>query len=402
MVTNFRGIEHDVPLSLLYALTVYAAAYLAAVFALRVKLGTAPAVQGASPNRFGAIDSLRGLLALGVVTHHTLAGAAYFEGGAWGDGTNVFMNNLGRVGVGMFFMITGFLFTVKASGPAIDWPRFFRHRFLRLFPLYAVVVALVHFIVFALDGWQLRTTVFEGLLNAFDWLAFAIRHRPDINGHVHTEWIIAGVNWTLKYEVFFYVIATPLLHLGFRLLGRRVMGFVAVAACAFLYVANSMQVPNAHHFLNLFLGVLCAFVLPWLKPNLLVLKVLAVAAVIALFASELPLVIFCANVSIFLYMANLVHSEHVVRSAWVAPLQWIGEISYSIYLLHGVALYITYLSYGVGLTLSAFWGLALTIVASVVLLSSITFNCIEKPFMAWGKRLDKAEAKAVRTAAAAN
>jgi peptidoglycan/LPS O-acetylase OafA/YrhL len=382
---GFRSIEHHVPLSFLYTFSLFLAAYLVASFVLRVRLVAVTTSRDVRQSRFGAIDSLRGLLALGVVVHHTLAAAAFFDSGAWGYSTNLFMNNLGRVGVGMFFMITGFLFTVKASELSIDWPRFFRHRLLRLFPLYAVVVLLIHFIIFTLCGWQLKTTVVEALVNAMDWLAFVIRRRPDINGYSNTEWIIAGVNWTLKYEVFFYIVATPLLHAGFRWLGRSAMAWVAVALCALLYVANQLHVPNAHHFLNLFLGVLCAFIVPLLKPNICLMKVLASIAICSLFITEEPLVIFLANATIFLFMANLEQPERVASGALMAPLQWLGEISYSIYLLHGMVLYLCYVIFGVAMSMAAFWGLAIAVVVFVVLVSSLTYKYIERPCMTWGR-----------------
>jgi peptidoglycan/LPS O-acetylase OafA/YrhL len=384
-VTSFHGIEHDLPLSFLYCLSLYATAYIAAAMLLRLGFAPAQTPHGGSQNRLGAIDPLRGLLALGVVVHHTLASAAFFEIGVWGNGVNVFMNNLGRVGVGMFFMITGYLFTVKAAESSIDWKRFARHRFFRLFPLYFVVVVLVHLFAFSLTGWQLNTTALEALMNSVDWLAFAIRHRPDINGYAQTPWIIAGVNWTLKYEVFFYAIATPLLYAGFQLIGRRAMAFLVVATCTALYLANHLHVPNAHHVLNLYLGALCAFVLPLLKPNLLSLKLLATAALGALFVWESPEVVFLASVAMFLFMANLVQPAHVARGPWMAPFQWLGEISYSIYLIHGMVLFLGYLSFGVGMSMWAFWGFAMAMVAVVVLISSVTFRCVEKPLMVWGR-----------------
>ena len=298
------------------------------------------------------------------------------------------MNNLGRVAVGMFFMITGYLFTVKAAESTIDWKRFARHRFFRLFPLYFVVVVLVHLVAFGLTGWQLKTTLLDALKNTGDWLAFTIRDRPDINGFAHTEWIIAGVNWTLKYEIFFYVIATPLLHFGLRHLGRKTMAGLVFAGCFGLYLATRMHVPNAHHLLNLALGVACAFVLPEFQASQRFPRGGAVAAILALIAllfSEQPEVVFLSSLTVFVFIASLVQPAHVVRGRWMAPFQWLGEISYSLYLTHGVALFLAYRFFGVGMSMWAFWGLVMVLLVLIVGLASLSFRCIERPFMAWAR-----------------
>src|SRR5579864_2584871 len=65
-------------------------------------------------NRSRTIDGLRGFLALGVFFAHGSGYYVYMKTGYWGAGPSVFFNQLGSIGVALFFIITSYLFWGKA------------------------------------------------------------------------------------------------------------------------------------------------------------------------------------------------------------------------------------------------------------------------------------------------
>ncbi|MBU3030554.1 acyltransferase family protein [Paracoccus marinaquae] len=72
--------------------------------------------------RIGAVDGLRGFLALGVFAYHFVLWREVLQGQYWGAPVSHFEYQLGQVGVSFFFMITAFLFcrTVVFS-TRVDW-----------------------------------------------------------------------------------------------------------------------------------------------------------------------------------------------------------------------------------------------------------------------------------------
>ena len=63
--------------------------------------------------RFGAIDGLGGYLALFVFIHHYIITWYWQNTGKWIRPPEDYFQNFGKVGVIIFFMITGFLFITK-------------------------------------------------------------------------------------------------------------------------------------------------------------------------------------------------------------------------------------------------------------------------------------------------
>jgi hypothetical protein len=82
--------------------------------------------------RYGALDGLRGVLAYGVMAHHSVTAFVYFNTGDWSWSHNPALNHLGQSTVAMFFMITGFLFTEKCSAQTVNWRSLYISRGARL------------------------------------------------------------------------------------------------------------------------------------------------------------------------------------------------------------------------------------------------------------------------------
>ena len=67
-----------------------------------------------SKSRYGALDGLRGILAISVLFQHAVTNYAYFSTGIWQITDVRFYRHLGGESVILFFMITSFLYWSKA------------------------------------------------------------------------------------------------------------------------------------------------------------------------------------------------------------------------------------------------------------------------------------------------
>lgn len=392
-------LESHVLLAAACALALYAA--MLAVAALLLRLPSVGAAVTPLSGRYGTLDGFRGVLAAGVFIHHAFTAFVYFTQGRWDWSHSALLNHLGQTTVALFFMITGFLFTLKAVSPRVDWRGFFLSRMARLFPLYAVVIGLMFVLVFHLSGWQLREPVGVVLKELVQWLAFVCFGRPDVNGLPMTWTLIAGVNWSLRYEVFFYIVAVPLLNLLARLLpARALLVGAAVALVALLVLRGSGRVASPHllYVAHFVCGILVAAA--YREPALQAAmrgRALRLASVVALGvllsqlngygnASILAATVLFAAVVGGMPLFGVLHTRAAL---------WLGDISYGIYLLHGMVLWLV-LSWlqgrGLlaGMSLPGWLLLMAGVGAAVVGLASLSYVRMERPIMGWASRRARA------------
>lgn len=377
-------------LATLYAVALYAVALLVATVLARLPAVARDITTG--KGRYGALDGFRGVLAVGVFVHHSFVANVYFTTGQWEWTTSPVLNHLGQTTVALFFMITGFLFALKAMSPRIDWKALYVSRVARLFPLYALIVLVVFAAVMALSGGVLRQPPMLLFKELLQWLAFVCFGRPDINAFPMTQTLIAGVNWSLRYEVFFYAVAVPALFIASRWLTSRTMLLLSLAAlAALLLVRFELQQVEGHllfatHFLC-GIVVACAYRQPrWLASiQSAPFRWVAGASVLLLYllvtangsiAIVITLCLFAAVVG-GLSVFGLLHTRAAL---------WLGDISYGIYLIHGLVLYATLSALRASGQLSSLgmvgYGLAMCGVAAVVVaLASVSYICLELPVM---------------------
>lgn len=311
-----------------------------ATTALIVKKWGAPPEQG----RFASIDGLRGYLAFFVFLHHSCVWYFFLRTGHWSVPPSRLYSHFGHSSVAFFFMITGFLFFSKlldGKTRKIDWGKLFISRFLRLAPLYVFAMFLLFLIVAVLSNGILNEPVHKLLRGMVRWLCFTITSEPDLNGIKDTTNIMAGVTWSLPYEWFFYF-SLPLLALvvGVRppipylLLGmasivgltmfhpklNNLFAFLGGFVAAILVRSNSFRHVAVHRFSSLAaLGCIgtAIFVFPLEKEAL------------PLFLLSVAFVLIASGNSLFGILTRPVSRT-------------LGEISYSLYLLHGIVLFVFY------------------------------------------------------------
>jgi peptidoglycan/LPS O-acetylase OafA/YrhL len=278
------------------------------------------------------------------------------------DAMNNFLIDLLQVvavaGVSCFFALSGFVLT-WASPPGMSAKAFWRGRFARLFPVHAVtwtfgIVTMLACGV-AFEFWKMLPSL--ALINI--WI-------PDLD----VFWGANTPSWTLAAEAFFYACFPVLLVAAWRLPERWLfpaLGIVALlitlwAAAVGLFVPGTHDITDgtplsrAQYFaivafaparlLDFILGILLARIViagrvpgglrPWLYLSLIG------GYVAARWVIPQPLGFVCAMVPavviglLYSASADLAGSP----SRWSTKrMQWLGEISYPLYLVHWPVLF---------------------------------------------------------------
>lgn len=341
-------------------------------------------------NRFASIDGIRGFLALSVFFHHFVITYYWKIEGGWKRPPDDLYQNFGKVGVVIFFMITGFLFFSKIfnTNKPINWAQLYKSRIFRIFPLYLFSLGVITLIVFEASSFQVNVTTYKLLKEFIAWGGF---FGGTINGFLETKLINAGVDWTLRYEWLFYL-SLPLLAFLFNklnILGISLLFLVSI----FLFL---VPISNAHvsteYIIYFSIGGGTYFLVNRLKlliknNDTIISMVNIVLIFLVLFYPHTLSLIHVAIISLlFLLIAsgNTMFGFLSLRSSII-----LGEISYSIYLLHGIILYvifsvfkpITFSQY----TIDEFTLLMPFVGVLVVLVSAITYLLIEKTFINLGR-----------------
>ena len=287
----------------------------------------------------------------------------------------------------VFFMITAFLFTTKlldSRNGTIDWLRMLVSRVMRLTPLYLFAMAVLLLLVGILSGFERSVAWPELLTSVPAWLGFTLAGAPDVNGVRDTWLIIAGVTWSLRYEIFFYLLL-PALAVLTRAPAPAAWIALVCTVLALLVFAARLTPMLVAPFLG---GMLAAWLVrvprlrEWaLTSTASMLALVAFFGVIALSRGAFKLAPL-ALVSFAFFIVAAGNSLFGILSNRSARL--LGEVSYSVYLLHAIFLF-ALVNWGIGLQRLAsmssplYWSLIVGVTPALIALCMITFVWIEKP-----------------------
>jgi peptidoglycan/LPS O-acetylase OafA/YrhL len=367
---------------------------IATAFGIKKSLG-APGKQG----RFVSIDGLRGYLAFFVFLHHSAVWYFYLRTGNWKVPPSNLFTHFGETSVMLFFMITGFLFYTKlldSKHRGLNWGSFFVSRILRLVPLYFFAMGLLFVIVaFRSNGAQ-NDSVLTIAKTVGEWLAFTIPGAPDIN-QVDSRIIMAGVTWSLPYEWFFYL-ALPVIALSVRVIPPIPYLLVGIIGLAFA----STRGLSSHCLLAFSAGIGSALIVRLelfqrvANHNLssvIALACLVIAVTFYRGAYGIPQIVLLSFA-----FSLIAGGSGLFGILTNETSRTFGEMAYSIYLLHGIVLFLTF-NYVVGIesvrqmTPTAFWMMISGITPVLLLICLGTFKFIEAPamrqvpvVMAWFRR----------------
>lgn len=365
------------------------------VAALTLALGTTALLvkwQGApaSTGRFVSIDGLRGFLAFFVFLHHGCFWYVQLHQQTWGPIASPLYQHLGGSSVALFFMITAFLFTTKvidSDRRPIDWVQLYVSRVMRLLPLYVVAAAVVWLMAWSLTGWTLQVPLRQLLSEAVNWLFFTIPRGETVNGLAQAHLLMAGVAWSLRFEWWFYLCLPAL---AFLLRKQRVpLGWVLFGVLnLLLFKARWHLDERAQAFLG---GMVAAWVVRheplchWARQRwvgLVVLACLAGLVTLAPYPGSLKALLLLSVAFTLIACGNDVFG---LLSA--GPSRLLGDMTYSLYLLHGLLLTFV-IRWVVGVqrmatwTPAEHWGLVIGLTVPLILLSAVTYHWIERPAQA--------------------
>ncbi|MEO7247956.1 MAG: acyltransferase [Novosphingobium sp.] len=290
------------------------------------------------PHRYVALDSLRGLAALGVAAFHIESAQGV---------TALPIFRAGNQFVDFFFVLSGFVIAASyGERIAQGFPlrKFMALRLGRVWPLH-------FFMILACLGMEL-VSVLAGPKLGIDRVPFTGFHSPD---HILRALFLAdgyfpdrrnyysGASWSISVEILLYLLAA----LAFRSgrLGKVLLVLSAPAAMVLLDANLSWPVLTdsvERGFAGFGLGVAVFFIHRRIANVGIVGATLLEGAVLALFFSDIwmtgsggqfaPVILPSALVVLVMAQARGAVSRMLAQE----PFAWLGRISYSIYMVHGL------------------------------------------------------------------
>ena len=337
--------------------------------------------------KFQEIDGVRGYLAFFVFLHHSYIWSVFLKTDKWKEPSSNLFNHFGQTSVSLFFMITAFLFINKlllARDNSINWEKYIKSRFFRLFPAYFFSIIIVFIIVAVLSNFKTNDSTISNFTHIIGWLFFTVGGPNDINNITNTYLIDSGVTWSLPYEWLFYLIL-PVIALLFKI--KVSQKNVIIYTMSFIGIALLNHVV-LKQFVPFFGGIIAALLLTKKSIRLegvkysLVLLIL-VFILIYFFNNGKDIVPILISTLLFIIIASGNSIFGILSNRFSRLL---GQITYSLYLLHGIVLFIVF-KFVIGFQEASqfsdnkYWAIIACCLFPIILISQISYKYIELPFI---------------------
>jgi exopolysaccharide production protein ExoZ len=295
------------------------------------------------------------------------------------------MRSIGNIGVDLFFVLSGYLIYGMLIRKKIPFRYYIVRRIQRIYPTFTFVFVIYLFLSLAFPS---ESKIPNGLYG----LLFVIQNYFLLPGLFDIPAIIT-VAWSLSYE-FFYYLFIPLLIGLLRLREWRWEARAALFFCASIILFAYFASYGGHIRLLMFISGILLFEvtehnkIDKVPPIGIPALVLAIASVILLNA-------FRANgwwqyallfVLFFVFCLDCFSSDGLASKIFkFSPMRWLGNMSYSYYLIHGLTLKFVFILLA---TVYApheaddwvFWvGLPVAFIVTLIP-SAFLFVFIEKPY----------------------
>lgn len=363
-------------------------------------------------SRYAHVDALRAIAVLLVIWMHAsevfapLAQVSYQH--QLFDVAHFF--DFGRIGVVVFFIISGFVIPASLRGDqAGAWKAFILKRFFRLFPLYWL----------SLPFGLMTTWWIWGKDISMESIVWNLSMVQELAGHPS----IQGLYWTLQVELIFYAACLLLflaggLHSTFCLAVMvTALSVPPVIAWGGGWVGLSLpfELSAGMHLLLVYLSLMfwgtllrSAYegrmlgVAAWVVIGIYPVIWLAAAVLsfgwylsdpgkFSVLHTFLPYAIAIVAFFVFVFLLP-------VRSAFIV---WLGTISYSLYLFHPVAQYsLSWIVQYADIPLFKGWSLASYMASTAILavfISALTHSYVELPFQRLGNALAARDKVGIKT-----
>lgn len=318
-----------------------------------------------------------------------------------------FIHSFGHLGVDLFFVLSGYLI----YGSVLDKKTFFsinyaKRRVQRIYPTFLAVFTIYIALSFLFPSESKLPS------QASEIVTYIVQNLLLLPGIFDIKPIIT-VAWSLSYEVFYYFII-PIVIFSLKLkkwnVNQRIL-FWIVASIAGLIGWALLGGPIR---LLMFISGILLFEF-YTKKQYTIKKggtlFFIVALVIFGFRSiyDFSYLLSIASVFIlFLLLCLCAFNTQSKTYKWLTytPLRWLGNMSYSYYLIHGLTLKVCFLVIGILLpteyaSANIYYWLWAPLFASTVLTSFVLFLVIERPLSLQVSRLSKASNKSMQPTAKA-
>jgi exopolysaccharide production protein ExoZ len=338
--------------------------------------------------KFVGIQILRFVAAMLVVVMHLTQAVSIHITGAGADKYWA----AGSSGVDIFFVISGFVMAVS-TGPSPSALRdriqsawiFLKRRFLRIVPLYWFYTLAKAAVLIMLPGLAARSSIDPGHLTA------SLLFIPAMSPWGFVEPTLP-VGWTLNFEMLFYgvfalAIAFGVPRIRFCLLALMLIFFAGryfsevvplafyaqsivfefvLGICIALYFSRLKTLPTLTGWLSVGFGLVLMFGFNW--------------------SSSADRFLTWGLAAAFLVLGALWLEPWTAKARVLAPLSFLGDASYSIYLSH------TFVVPAGVLALRKMGFADMLVIAPTVLLAVVLSGCasylwIERPMTKWLKRI---------------
>lgn len=337
-----------------------------------------------SSRRLVSIQCLRGIAALMVVVHHVIHQSPGFLA--------VIPTEAFQSGVDLFFVISGFVMVYVTSDRERSAPQFLAMRAARIIPVYwFYTLAAAALVMIAPQLFRSNEASLRHVLMSM----FFIPHRG-VDGTLSP---LVKQGWTLNYEVFFYVLFTIALAVTLRhRVALAVSVLFALAAVGWWMGAAGIDLGTpGFYFQDIIVEfgfgmLIAAMFLRRSPPRLGVFagSALVVAGFAAIFVIDATtdasrMVIYGIPAAAIVVGALTVEGQ--VAALRIPLLQFAGDASYSVYLVHIFPVAVLRALWPrLGLPLSGAGSLTLFLVVTLVLVigfGAVSYFAIERTSLRW-------------------
>lgn len=266
--------------------------------------------------KLNTLQAGRGLAALAVVLHHAASATTAFVGPFPFSGIFEF----GYLGVDFFFVLSGFIIFYTTDSSRKSFSDYSIQRIRRVFVPYLPIGIGMAALYSFLPG------ISEGGAREWSWLT-SLTLSPV------GEAPALSVAWTLRHEIFFYLL------FGLAIYSKQaglLLGLWASALIANHFLGFSDSIPLNRINLEFFFGMAAARFHRYANPYLLLLAALSILAWYVTGHDRSYSVL--VGLGLALIIPTVTQLEHSGRLRVPRPLIFLGDASYSVYLLHSLAI----------------------------------------------------------------
>ena len=283
------------------------------------------------------VQVLRGIAALMVVCHHYIG--AQIERGMVID---EWLVAFGASGTDIFFVISGFImmYTQSVAKRSFEFSQFMLKRLIRIAPVYWILTTFA----FAISIFGLTHAKF-GIAN----YVYSMLFLPYSSSHLSMassayQAYVIPMSWTLTFEWYFYLVfalaMSLLVNIRYKISLIFIIFLMSISAGHFLQPQPLLlQIMTSPLLMEFLLGtIVAALYLNEVRFNKFLLLIIAIVSMGVLsnilHDSIYSRILIWGTSSFLLVCSATLFIQKKDIAAWIKPLAWLGDVSYSLYLSH--------------------------------------------------------------------